>query len=54
MTAEKQTGGKKPMSLAEAHKRMSEHKATARVEGTKGGQPVAREGRKAGDRKGGR
>lgn len=52
MTRDKEVE-KKPMSLAEAHKRMSEHKSTSRIEGNRNGQAVvSREGRKSDDRRG--
>jgi hypothetical protein len=52
MAKEKETYGKKPVSLAEAHKRMNEHTLSARVQGNKQGQAVAeREDKKS--RKGG-
>jgi hypothetical protein len=47
------TTNDKPMSLVEAHKRVKEHKLTARIEGKKQGQAVAsRDKNKSGDRKG--
>jgi hypothetical protein len=52
MAKEKETFGKKPISLAEARKRMSEHTVSARIQGNKQGLSAAeREGKKS--RKGG-
>ncbi len=53
MTKDKETADKKPMSLAEARKRMNELKPTPRIEGNRHGQAViSREERKSDDRKG--
>ena len=53
MTREKETADKKPMSLAEARKRMDEHKPVSRIHGKRQGQAVSsREDEKTGGRKG--
>lgn len=41
MAKEKETHGKKPISLAEARTRMNEHTVINRVHGNKQGQAVA-------------
>ena len=53
MTTKKETAGRKPMSLAEARRRMDEHQPVSRVHGKKQGQPVSsREGKKTSGGKG--
>lgn len=53
MTREKETADKKPMSLAEARKRMDQHKLVSRIHGKKQGQAVSsREETKTDGRKG--
>jgi hypothetical protein len=41
MAKDKETADRKPMSLVEARKKVSEHKLMTRIEGNRGGQSVA-------------